>query len=319
MIDCLHTNTARLLRHARSFAEYDKEKDEEAIKAIHAKCANLVKKGGDECGGAAAVDLHKKLKKKYGKGPKVDKRFKDDAKKTAEDGDSADNAGSTSGKQQQQQQQQQRRKTTEAAKPNLHLATTEDILAELEKREEAEREKREEEEDDDDDDEDLNLWTPSDFPERVTVIGGGPAGMSAAIYAARAGLTPVIVAPPMGGQLQGKGVDVENYPGLANMTGPGIVAAMREQAVQFGTLFQAEEAISVDVSSRPYRVTTNTTTIETHSIIVATGAESKWLGVPGEYDLRGGGVSSCATCDGFLFKDQDVVVVGGGGEQRNLI
>ena len=129
--------------------------------------------------------------------------------------------------------------------------------------------------------------------------------------AARAGLSPVIIAPPMGGQLQGKGVDVENYPGLADQTGPGIVAAMRNQAVEFGTTFLAEEVISVDVSKMPYKVVTNTTSVETHSVIIATGAESKWLGVDGEWELRGGGVSSCATCDGFLYKDQDVVVGGG--------
>ncbi|GMH52568.1 hypothetical protein TrRE_jg4901 [Triparma retinervis] len=151
-----------------------------------------------------------------------------------------------------------------------------------------------------------------DFPERVTIIGAGPAGLSAAIYAARAGLTPVVVAPPLGGQLQGKGVDVENYPGLANMTGPGIVNNMREQAIQFGTKFQSEEVLSVDTTKRPMLVKTNTTNIETHTVIVATGADSKWLGVKGEWELRGGGVSSCATCDGFLFKDEHVVVVGGG-------
>merc|ERR1719183_1032319 len=114
-------------------------------------------------------------------------------------------------------------------------------------------------------------WIKGDFPERVTIVGGGPAGLSAAIYAARAGLQPVVVAPPLGGQLQGKGVDVENYPGLANMTGPGIVNNMREQAIEFGTKFESEEVIRVDTSDRPIKVFTNTSTIETHTIIVATG------------------------------------------------
>jgi len=159
---------------------------------------------------------------------------------------------------------------------------------------------------------DKNAYMPGDFPERVTIVGGGPAGLAAAIYAARAGLTPVVVAPPLGGQLQGKGVDVENYPGLPDMTGPGIVNNMREQAIHFGTKFEGVEVVSIDAASRPIRVITNTSVIESHTVIIATGADSKWLGIPGEWELRGGGVSSCATCDGFLFKDKHVVVVGGG-------
>jgi len=137
--------------------------------------------------------------------------------------------------------------------------------------------------------------------------------MSAAIYAARAGLSPLIIAPSMGGQLQGKGVDVENYPALSNVTGPAVIALMRHQAAGFGAAFEDDWVISIDASKRPFTIKTNLTgDIETHSIIVATGAESKWLGIPGEYDLRGGGVSSCATCDGFLFAGREVLVVGGG-------
>ena len=104
----------------------------------------------------------------------------------------------------------------------------------------------------------------------------------------------------MGGQLQGKGVDVENYPGLSGVTGPAVVAAMRAQAAEFGAVFEAETVVSIDASARPFRVVTNngSSVIDTHAIIVATGAESNWLGVPGEYEMRGGGVSSCATCDG---------------------
>jgi len=137
--------------------------------------------------------------------------------------------------------------------------------------------------------------------------------MAAAIYASRAGLAPLVVAPSMGGQLQGKGVDVENYPGLANMTGPGVIASMRKQAAHFGALFEDDVVVRVDATSRPLKLVTNSTgVIETHTVIVATGAESNWLGIPGEYELRGGGVSSCATCDGFLFSGKDVVVVGGG-------
>lgn len=150
-------------------------------------------------------------------------------------------------------------------------------------------------------------------PEAVTIVGGGPAALSAAVYCARAGLKPVVVAPPVGGQLMGKGVDVENYPGLLDMTGPGIVHLMRMQALSFNTAFDGQTISSVDFSSRPFRLTTNTSNvIASHAVIIATGADSNWLNVPGEYEFRGKGVSSCATCDGFLYKDKPVVVIGGG-------
>ena len=116
----------------------------------------------------------------------------------------------------------------------------------------------------------------------------------------------------MGGQLQGKGVDVENYPGLANVTGPEVVAAMREQAASFGAVFECEKVVKVDTSKRPFKIHTNSTIILSHSIIVATGAESNWMDIPGEYEMRGGGVSSCAICDGAAFYQKDVVVIGGG-------
>ena len=137
--------------------------------------------------------------------------------------------------------------------------------------------------------------------------------MAAAIYAARAGLAPLVIAPSMGGQLQGKGVDVENYPGLANQTGPALVAAMRHQAAHYGAVFEDDIVSSIDASDRPFKVLTNGTgIISTHTIIVATGADANWLNIKGEWELRGGGVSSCATCDGFLYAGKDVVVVGGG-------
>jgi thioredoxin reductase (NADPH) len=117
----------------------------------------------------------------------------------------------------------------------------------------------------------------------------------------------------MGGQLQGKGVDVENYPGLSNVTGPAVISAMRTQAAFFGAVFEEDIVMSIDSSQRPLRVITNSTgAIETHSIIVATGADSRWLGIEGEYEMRGGGVSSCAICDGFLFAGKHAIVVGGG-------
>lgn len=108
-------------------------------------------------------------------------------------------------------------------------------------------------------------------------------------------------------------MDVENYPAVANVTGPAVISLMRLQAAYFGAAFEDDWVISIDASKRPFTLKTNQTgDIETHSIIVATGAESNWLGVPGEYEFRGGGVSSCATCDGFLYAGKEVLVVGGG-------
>jgi len=122
----------------------------------------------------------------------------------------------------------------------------------------------------------------------------------------------VVMAPPMGGQLQGKGVMVENYPGIIGDTGPGIVSLMSTQMQEFGAIWEPELVLSVNTTENPFTITTNSTIFKTHSIIIATGADSRWLSVPGEYELRGGGVSSCATCDGFLYRDQVVGVVGGG-------
>ncbi|KOO26805.1 thioredoxin-disulfide reductase [Chrysochromulina tobinii] len=149
-------------------------------------------------------------------------------------------------------------------------------------------------------------------PVKLAVVGAGPAGMTAAIYAARAGLKPVVVAPSMGGQLMSKGVNVENYPGIFEASGGDIVRLMKKQAMRFAATFEEEAALSVDLSSRPFKITTNNSVILAQSIVIATGADSRWLGVPGEDDLKGGGVSSCATCDGFLYSGKPVVVVGGG-------
>lgn len=99
---------------------------------------------------------------------------------------------------------------------------------------------------------------------------------------------------------------------MTNVTGPEVVAAMRSQAASFGAFFECETVTSIDTNVRPFKVRTNSSEIVTHSIIVATGAESNWLNIPGEYEMRGGGVSSCAVCDGAAFYGQDVVVVGGG-------
>lgn len=149
-------------------------------------------------------------------------------------------------------------------------------------------------------------------PVKLVVIGGGPAGATAAIYAARAGLRPLVVAPPIGGQLMSKGVSVENYPGIFEANGGDIIKLMKRQAMRFEATFEDEAVLSVDLSSRPYTVTTNVSSMRTHTIVIATGADSRWLGVPGEEEYKGGGVSSCATCDGFLFSGKPVVVVGGG-------
>lgn len=288
------------------YKEVEPSKAEADIEVVYNKCVGMAGKGVDQCVGAAANQLARRLKKKYKSAPKMEQRFSPEAR-------SPGNAKKSAGEDDKAKSSSSSRTRTSAApdKPNLSLATKEQLMEELEKRLDAERDQQVDEEDDDNA-EDAHSWTKGDFPEKVVIIGGGPAGMSAAIYAARANLQPVVIAPPMGGQLQGKGVDVENYPGLHNMTGPGVVAAMRQQAIEFGAVFEADVVLSIDASSRPFKVKTNSTVIETHTIIVATGAESNWLGVPGEYDMRGGGVSSCATCDGAVFRGKEVVVVGGG-------
>ena len=146
---------------------------------------------------------------------------------------------------------------------------------------------------------------------KLAVVGGWPPGATAAITR-RAGLKPVVVAPAMGGQLMSKGVNVENYPGIVEASGGDIIKLMKKQALRFSATFEEEMALSVDLSKRPFTIQTNNSVILAHSIIVSTGADSRWLDVPGEDDLKGGGVSSCATCDGFLFSNKPVVVVGGG-------
>jgi len=258
------------------------------------------------------------LKKKYKKKPETQKLFVPVPKK-----DDGDEKSSSSSKPTNNQNSQQKPKpnakqssNTKSNTPNLHLATKEQLLAELEKRQDEERDDEVEGEDIEEEDsleDNASRWIRGSFPEKVIIIGGGPAGMASAIYAARAGLSPMIIAPAMGGQLQGKGVDVENYPGLHNFTGPAVIASMRSQAATFGAVFEDDFVTKIDASSRPLKVFGNSTgVIEAHSIIVATGADSKWLGIPGEFELRGGGVSSCATCDGFLFSGRHVVVIGGG-------
>lgn len=152
----------------------------------------------------------------------------------------------------------------------------------------------------------------------VVIIGSGPAGLTAATYAARANLEPLVIegiqaGGPTGGQLT-LTTDVENYPGFPQgILGPQLIQDMRAQAERFGTSFITDDVNDVDLSQRPIRITTTSTgEIYANALIIATGARPRRLDVPGEEELWGGGVSACATCDGFFFRDRHVVVVGGG-------
>src|SRR5262245_46482152 len=148
---------------------------------------------------------------------------------------------------------------------------------------------------------------------KVIIIGSGPAGYTAAIYAARANLAPLMLAGAQpGGQLMLTTL-VENYPGFVDgIDGPPLMDTLRKQAERFGTEIIDDDATAVDFGARPFRVTSADGSLEAHTVIVATGASSKLLGVPGESKLMGRGVSTCATCDGFFFKDRNIMVVGGG-------
>ncbi|MCC7529596.1 MAG: thioredoxin-disulfide reductase [Candidatus Melainabacteria bacterium] len=148
---------------------------------------------------------------------------------------------------------------------------------------------------------------------RVTILGSGPAGYTAAIYAAMAGLEPLLIhGPSTGGQLM-LTTTVENFPGFANgIMGPDLMEETRKQAERLGTEFLQDLAESVDLSAQPFLVKTASQEILTDSLIIATGASAKQLGLASEKSLIGRGVSYCATCDGFFFKDKIVYVVGGG-------
>lgn len=155
---------------------------------------------------------------------------------------------------------------------------------------------------------------PATHSPRLLIIGAGPAGYTAAIYAARAGLRPLLVAGLQpGGQLTIT-TDVENYPGFAEaVQGPWLMEQMRAQAEHVGTDIKADIVTRVDLSVRPFRAECDSgDVVLADSIIIATGAQARWLGVPGEAALSGFGVSACATCDGFFFRGKNVAVVGGG-------
>jgi thioredoxin reductase (NADPH) len=147
----------------------------------------------------------------------------------------------------------------------------------------------------------------------VIVIGGGPAGYTAALYAARANLQPLVIEGfRWGGQLMITS-DVENYPGYPDgVMGPAMMDEFRRQAERFGTEFVTDDVTRVDFSQRPFRVWVEDEEYKARSVIVATGASARWLGLDSEERLKGRGVSACATCDGAFFRDKHIVVVGGG-------
>jgi thioredoxin reductase (NADPH) len=158
----------------------------------------------------------------------------------------------------------------------------------------------------------------------VVILGSGPAGLTASIYTARANLKPLVIegepsstSDQPGGQLM-LTTDVENYPGFVDgIMGPELMERFRDQAARFGATYVTRKATRVDLSSRPFRVWTEAATdddadVSTRALIVATGARSLMLNVPGESRLLGHGVSTCATCDGFFFREKDIAVIGGG-------
>jgi thioredoxin reductase (NADPH) len=161
-------------------------------------------------------------------------------------------------------------------------------------------------------------------PIKTLILGSGPAGYTAAIYAARANLAPVLLTGNQpGGQLTITS-EVENYPGFPKgVMGPEMMEMFREQAARFGTVIHDEIGVGVDLTKRPFTVTTNTgKVLHSQTLIISTGAAAQYLGLPNEKALQGRGVSACATCDGFFFKNKVVYVVGGGDsacEEANFL
>ncbi len=163
---------------------------------------------------------------------------------------------------------------------------------------------------------------PSQSDYKVVILGSGPAGLTAAVYASRANLSPLVVeggggedaTDLPGGQLM-LTTDVDNYPGFPEgILGPEMMDRFRRQAERFGTEFAGGAATTADLSQRPFRLALESGPLTTQALVIATGARAKWLDLPDELDFRTrlGGISACATCDGFFYKDKDVLVVGGG-------
>ena len=147
----------------------------------------------------------------------------------------------------------------------------------------------------------------------LIIIGSGPSGLTAAVYAARANLAPLVIEGfEAGGQLM-LTTEVENYPGFVDgIMGPELMEQMRKQAARFGAEYLSENVTSVDFSSKPFEVRVGDSSYQSPAVIIATGAQAKMLGIPGEKELLGRGVSTCATCDGFFFRNEELIVVGGG-------
>lgn len=158
---------------------------------------------------------------------------------------------------------------------------------------------------------------------KVVIIGGGPSGLTAAIYTARAQLEPLMIEGIQpGGQLTTT-TEVENFPGFADgVDGTELMQNMRRQAEKFGTRFLSESVLAVDFSVRPFKITSESGEITADSVIISTGAQPRMLGLSAEKELTGRGVSVCATCDGFFYRNKDVIVVGGGDaamEEANFL
>lgn len=146
----------------------------------------------------------------------------------------------------------------------------------------------------------------------VIIVGSGPAGLTAALYAARAELRPLVIAgAEAGGQLM-LTTEVENFPGYESILGPELMMKMTKHAEHFGSEILRKNATRVDFTDRPFRVWVGDDEYRANAVILATGASAKWLGLESETKLRGRGVSSCATCDGFFFKGKEIAIVGGG-------
>src|SRR6202142_366721 len=159
--------------------------------------------------------------------------------------------------------------------------------------------------------------------QNVVIIGSGCAGNTAAVYTARAGLKPLVIKGlEVGGQLS-LTTEVENFPGFPEgINGPDLVDNMKKQAERFGAIYQEGELLEADLARRPFRLKIDNEWIETRTLIVASGAKARWLDLPSEQRLIGHGVSSCATCDGFFYRDKEIMVVGGGDsamEEANFL